>query len=252
MKIGITVIIIHYEQQRDLRRCIESIYSQSDPPEKILVIDDCSSVCPSVSSLPHHDGIPIEVWSEEENSGSPSKPRNTGVRLCTTSHLAFLDADDLWLPHTSENMRHAWENCPGAIVHGDIIAWKEDGTSVYLQQGLDNTRQINQKRSTFRRLLRGGNQIFLSTTGGPTRVFGDNLSDINQVWEDYDLWLRLAQQEHPFVHTGFIHTLYQVKERSRSRSRQYRHEGCSGIKDKHFKNLPAWRWPLWYWKQRFL
>ena len=252
MKISLTVVICHYEQHADLRRCVESILCQTDKPEKVLIIDDASEAPPSVSALPNHQDVIVEVYAGQKNFGSPAKPRNIGVNLCTTTHLAFLDADDQWLPDTARNMKKIWEKWPNVIAHGDIIAWKEEGSGVYLQQALSTSRAGKSEKNTYQRLLSDGNQVFLSTTGGPTAVFKANPTDPEQVWEDYDLWLRLAQQEVQFVHTGSIHTLYQVKRASRSRSRQYRHAGCKGMKEKHLRHLPPWEWPLWYWKQRWL
>ena len=253
MSIRLTTVITHFEQHADLRRCVTSVLCQTEPPEVIIIVDDGSRVAPCALSLPKRKGTEIQVYQTLSNSGGPAKPRNIGISLCTTSHIAFIDSDDQWLPSTTQAMKRVWKEHSNTIVCGDMISWTHEGGKVYLQESREGA--YNCKGSgliTYKQLVRNGNHLFLSTVGGPTRVFNENQFDESQQWEDYDLWLRLCKQGEDFVHTGATHTIYRVKRGSRSGSRNARHAGCKGIMKSHLRDLAPWQWPMWYWKQRWL
>ena len=49
------------------------------------------------------------LYKEQENSGSPSSPRNHGIRLSKGKYVAFCDDDDLWMPEKIEKQVEALE-----------------------------------------------------------------------------------------------------------------------------------------------
>lgn len=251
--ITISVVICHHEQPEELRRCLRSVSCQLRPADQVVIVDDCSSEPPKKSLLETACNCPITLVLNENNHGGPATPRNQAIDACQSTHLVFLDADDLLMPNTLFGMESIWAENPLAIAHGDQISWGTCTKTPFLQRSF---RQQNQDRNPktkqlYKHLLMEGNQLFLSGTGGATTVFHSHRFDPSQHWEDYDLWLSLAQSGHQFVHTGLIHTLYRIKKGSRSGSRRARQNGCKGIKQKHLMSVAPWQWPLWYWKQRF-
>lgn len=87
----ISVIIPVYNGERYLADAIESVLTQSVPPDEILVVDDSSTdgsavVAKSFSMVRY-------LWQPQAGASSA---RNHGVRAATSDWLAFLDADDLW------------------------------------------------------------------------------------------------------------------------------------------------------------
>jgi GT2 family glycosyltransferase len=245
----ITVVISHYEQQEELRRCLGSVMGQTLLPQRIVVVDDGSAVAPKPSQWPQHPDVDLVLLLSEANSGGPARPRNRGVGICCSSHVAFLDADDAWFPGTLAAMAAIWEREPEVVVYGDQVVWGPGLGQPFLQRAL---AQPGTPAHTYRQLLARGNQLFLSSVGGPTGLFQQEPFDPALRWEDFDLWLRLARRGCHFRHSGQIHTLYHLQQGSRSGSRQARHQGCSELCQRHFQGQPWWRWPRWYWRQRFL
>ena len=89
----VSVVIPLYNGVRHIGEAIESVLSQDYPKLELLVVDDGSQ-----------DGgaevvkrYPQVRLIQQENQG-PAVARNVGVREATGDILAFLDADDLWLP----------------------------------------------------------------------------------------------------------------------------------------------------------
>lgn len=95
--IDISVIIPVYNAGPLINRCLDSVFKQaSDLRIEVILIDD-GSEDDSVNLIlrrPEQDKIQLLTQS---NSG-PSAARNRGIRAAKGKYLAFLDADDYWLP----------------------------------------------------------------------------------------------------------------------------------------------------------
>jgi glycosyltransferase involved in cell wall biosynthesis len=91
---GVSVIVPVYNGERYLAQAIESILAQTLPPIEIIVIDDGSS--DNSSGIAQEFGQPVRCL-RQKNQGI-SAARNRGIELSSGQYLAFLDADDLWLP----------------------------------------------------------------------------------------------------------------------------------------------------------
>ncbi|GAQ16881.1 glycosyl transferase [Oceanobacillus picturae] len=95
----VTVIIPVYNAENSLKVTIDSIINQTIGFENIelLIVDDNSednsrSVILDYAKK-YRNVVPIFL---EENSGSPSRPRNLGIDLSTGKYITFIDSDD-WL-----------------------------------------------------------------------------------------------------------------------------------------------------------
>ncbi|WP_433704315.1 glycosyltransferase family 2 protein [Paraburkholderia sacchari] len=97
---GVSVIIPHYNRVDLLFIAIESISRQTIAPQEIIVIDDASGL---QFELPSHcgDKIALRLIREPENRGA-AWCRNRGIEEATGDLIAFLDADDRWLPDKLE------------------------------------------------------------------------------------------------------------------------------------------------------
>jgi glycosyltransferase involved in cell wall biosynthesis len=78
-----------------LAEAIDSILRQTYQPVEIIVIDDASA--DRSAEIATGCGDPVRLLSHSENRGTASA-RTTGVLAARGEYVAFLDADDLWLP----------------------------------------------------------------------------------------------------------------------------------------------------------
>ena len=249
MDIG--VIISHFNQEEDLSRCLTSLSLQTYKPAAVIVVDDCSQKKVCKGTLEGYVSNLLLVHTKRP-SGGPAIPRNEGIIRNPCEYSVFVDADDSLLPHTLESLRGIWEKNPNAIGCGDMIAWKESGKGGRIQKSkLFDIRTGSPSQDLYDQLRLRGNDIVFSGSGGPTSTFKRYLFDPNQRWEDFDLWLRLAKNGHQFHHTGQIHTLYQLKENSRSGSAHARRQGCDDIRKEHYQGRKTWQMPMWWHKQRW-
>lgn len=95
-----SVIIPSYNRADLLPRAIDSILSQSVPSMEIVIVDDASDDDTSLvlnkikKSFPE---VNIKVILHEKNKGEAAA-RNSGIKNTSGKYIAFLDADDEWLP----------------------------------------------------------------------------------------------------------------------------------------------------------
>ena len=98
----ITVIIPVHNGERYLAEAIHSVLAQALPPDEIIVVDDGST--DASAAIAQSFGPPVRVLTQA-NLG-PAAARNLGVQHATGELLAFLDADDLWLPDKLAHQVH--------------------------------------------------------------------------------------------------------------------------------------------------
>ncbi|MDW8799077.1 DUF5776 domain-containing protein [Staphylococcus pseudoxylosus] len=95
----LSIIVPVYNKAYFLETCIESINKLNINKDKIeaIFVDDCSSdnSLEIVESFATKYDF-IKVIQLAENTGSPSEPRNVGMKNATGEYITFLDADD-WL-----------------------------------------------------------------------------------------------------------------------------------------------------------
>lgn len=96
MDIVISVIIPVYKVERYLRKCIESVISQSYRKIEIILVDDGS---------PDNSGLICDEYAVKDDrvkvvhktNGGLSDARNMGLKVSTGDYVMFIDSDDYWV-----------------------------------------------------------------------------------------------------------------------------------------------------------
>ncbi|MCP3027771.1 glycosyltransferase family 2 protein [Halobacillus sp. A5] len=108
-KTDVTVVIPVYNAEEYLAKTIDSVIVQNIGFSKItmILIDDGSND-KSRTILKRYAELysNIVVVFLDENTGTPSFPRNLGAHLANSKYLTFLDADD-WLAH--DGIKHLYQ-----------------------------------------------------------------------------------------------------------------------------------------------
>ena len=98
MNAKVSVIIPNYNYARFIGEAIESVLAQTYQPLEIIVVDDASTD----DSIKVIESFGDKVKLIRQENGGVGKARNTGARNAGGDFLAFLDADDIWLPEKIE------------------------------------------------------------------------------------------------------------------------------------------------------
>lgn len=112
----VAVVIPVYNGACYLAAAIESVLAQSLPPAEVIVVDDGST--DDGAAVACAFGPPVRVLTQT-NRG-PAAARNLGVAHSSGDLLAFLDADDLWLPDKLARQMQVLQDDPlcAAVVGG--------------------------------------------------------------------------------------------------------------------------------------
>ena len=118
-KSSISVIIPVYNAEITLARCLDSVFNQSRIPDQVIVINDSSTDNSSKVADSYKDRI---EYIEQTNQG-PGASRNAGLKVARGDYVAFLDADDYWMP---EFLSHCVQ----------FLDWHEEAVAVTTGQSI--------------------------------------------------------------------------------------------------------------------
>jgi glycosyltransferase involved in cell wall biosynthesis len=94
IKPAISVVIPVYNGEKYLRQCVESLLNQTSRPYEVIIVDDGSTdQTPSIV-----ESFGDSIVRLRQNQDGPATARNFGVEAASGEYLAFIDADDIWMP----------------------------------------------------------------------------------------------------------------------------------------------------------
>ena len=97
----ISIVVPVYNAAAFIRQTIEMVQAQNYTDWELILVDDCSkdNSCEIIETyLKDKPDSRIRLIKKEKNEGA-ALSRNRGIREAKGRHIAFLDADDVWLSH---------------------------------------------------------------------------------------------------------------------------------------------------------
>jgi glycosyltransferase involved in cell wall biosynthesis len=182
----VAVIIPCYNAASCLARALDSALAQTLRDSRIFVIDDGSTDQTDAVLRSYASRI---VRASQPHAGQAAA-RNHGIRLSNSPYVAFLDADDEWLPEKLERQIEILKRDPQiGLVYSDCSTsgTGPDAGSHFARVGIQPSGRV------FERFLDSCN-VFTPTVIvrreclEDVGVFNESLP----VCEDFNLWLRIA------------------------------------------------------------
>lgn len=94
----VSIVMPLYNAEEYIAEAVESVLAQSFGDWELIIVDDCSTDGSRGLAESFAQGdLRISVYVNERNSGAAAT-RTAGLQYVTGRYLAFLDADDVWLP----------------------------------------------------------------------------------------------------------------------------------------------------------
>jgi len=123
----VSVVIIFLDEERFLREAIDSVFGQTYTRWELLLVDDGSTDASTRVARQCAEENPGRVYYVEHASHrnrGMSASRNLGCRHSRGEYIAFLDADDVWLPAKLERQLALLRSWPtAAMVCGPVQWW---------------------------------------------------------------------------------------------------------------------------------
>lgn len=177
--INISVIIPCYNVENKISKCIRSLEEitllQDD--YEIIFVDDCSSddtVRIIHAAIKKHNNWFLHVL--KENSGSPSKPRNTGISAAKGEYVFFLDSDDEILHSALEKQYTLAIQEDACIVRGYLIV-EENGKKAAVNR-LEDFPHDSDNKTKIKEI------ISRQSTTAPSLIKKQLLTDNDIHWEE--------------------------------------------------------------------
>lgn len=171
---AISVVIPAYNAELFLADAIRSVLEQTVAPLEIIVVDDGSD--DGTARVAQRFGERVRLIRQP--NGGPSSARNSGVAAASGDWVAFLDADDAWLPEKLDRQ-------------APLLA--EPGVGVVCCGRSRNRARQGWRWLTFDEIWEA-NEIVVSTAVVRRDVL-NSLGGFNPKLcgvEDWDLWLRIS------------------------------------------------------------
>lgn len=123
----ISIVIPLYNKGPHIACTLDKVLAQTVVPLDIIVVNDGSTDHgPEVVKSYAAHGVRL---IEQANQGV-SAARNAGVAQARNSYVAFLDADDEWLPEHIEHLTHLIQRCPDAALLSTAHQIRRDGSLI--------------------------------------------------------------------------------------------------------------------------
>nr|WP_290701598.1 glycosyltransferase family A protein [Halomonas sp. UBA3074] len=188
----ITVIVPTFNDGDYLSEALNSILLQSNPPERLIVVDDGSytdDAEKTVSEYRKNEQLTTQIVYFKQANKGPSAARNAGLKLVKTPYVTFLDADDRMLPN---NLASMWQALAPLVddYFGVYGTYCDYGTGKPYHYG-NFDGHIAADKVGRKRGLAGGVHTYLFRTYHLKSVNGFDESLVNN--EDYDLIIRLLR-----------------------------------------------------------
>lgn len=134
----VTVITPLFNAERFIAETIQGVLNQTYQNFEMIIIDDCSSdnSINIVKEFAKSDSR-LKLIESKENFGGPARPRNVGLDNAQGEYVAFLDADDVWLPSKLEVQLDILHGSEYDFVDSRAYAIDEKGKVI---SGLHNRR----------------------------------------------------------------------------------------------------------------
>ena len=110
----VTVLIPAYNAERTIRRALASVFIQDYPALEVIVVDD-GSMDTTSDVVAGYKRSEIQLLQLPKNLGECGA-MNEGIRVAKGKYVAFLDADDEWLPGKLNKQLAVLEQNPKAIM----------------------------------------------------------------------------------------------------------------------------------------
>jgi glycosyltransferase involved in cell wall biosynthesis len=188
--LDVSVVIPSYNSARFVREAVESALAQTLPPVEVIVVDDGSSDDTAAALEPLSDRIRL---IRQDNAGVAAA-RNTGIRSAHGALIAFLDADDVWIPERLARQAPLHEEDPRiGLSHCGIVEVEERLAPIAERlDGLSGDRvAATMLHGQGNRLHASGSTMML--TRGAIEAVGDFDVELPPS-EDWELMFRVARR----------------------------------------------------------
>ena len=186
----VSIIIPAYNVAQFISETLDSVFAQTFDDYEVIIVNDGSPDSVELERVlnPYLD----KIWYLKQENRGAGAARNAGLRAARAKYVAFLDADDVWLPNYLEKQVSFIESDGYDLVYSNALLIGDSpwAGKTYMDRDPSNGPV------TLEALL--GERCMVITSGVLARreaivevgLFDESLPNS----QDFDLWVRLARR----------------------------------------------------------
>lgn len=229
----ISVVIPVYNGADFVAAAISSALAQSYRPTEVIVVDDGS-----IDATAQIVGAYRDVHYICQANRGPSAARNTGIDAAHGEYIAFLDADDVWMPDKLAKQMALLESCPDAglaFANMCLCLQGDDPQASMFEKYHYSTSFFGDERLVIDAPLKLVRTNFIPTSTVLARkrivAAAGGFDEHFHKAEDWDLWLRIALRA-PIAYTPDLLMLKRVHAVNTSRDAEGMNEAALQVLEK--------------------
>lgn len=212
-KVLVSIIMPAYNASEFIQKSIDSVLAQIFKDWELLIIDDGST--DNTSTIIEQNVLKdSRIKGFFQENGKQGKARNLGLKIAAGEYIAFLDADDIWMPEKLKIQFEEIDHSNADLVFSDSFVISDTETT-----------ERNIKLNTLNAIFNGRDALdtFLYKNRIPILTVLAKKSKIMEVKgfsekpsiqnaEDYHLWLKLLINNSVFYGSDKTLAAYRVHE----------------------------------------
>ncbi|WLE96828.1 MAG: glycosyltransferase family 2 protein [Candidatus Electrothrix communis] len=188
----VSVVITCYNYGKFIEDCLKSVQQQIYQNFEVIIVDDGSTDNSEKMIRPFlKDERFRYIW---QKNGGHANAKNCGVRECQGKFIAFLDADDLWLPEKLAKQIPLFSDKSVGVVYSRIACIDQEGKPRIKKKALGFP---SPRRGRMTDCLIYDNVIPFSSAVVRSECFtslGVFFDESLPMGTDWDIWLRFSMK----------------------------------------------------------
>jgi glycosyltransferase involved in cell wall biosynthesis len=193
----VSVIIPAYNAAATIAATVDSVLGQTFSDFEIICVDDGSIDRTKAILSSYYAEYPDRMLLADQPNNGPAAARNHGARLSSGEYLAFLDADDIWMPNFLERTVAALDADPAlALVYCNASLADSEGVDLgaaLIGQGVDHAPSLNELLTQLWPIMPSA-ALVRRTAYDHGHGYRNELRGASFRFEDVDFWIRMREQ----------------------------------------------------------
>ena len=204
----VSIIIPAFKAAEFIGEALASVAAQTFSSHEVIVINDGS---PDTEELERElKRYPARLrYIKQENRGAAAA-RNTGLRAAGGEFVAFLDADDTWLPTFLEKQIAFLKRTNADLVYADALLFGESPLAGRTFMKMHPSRGAVTPESLLAMKVTVLTSTVLARKAAILEV--DLFDETLRRGQDFDLWLRLAKRQARFAYQWEVLAHHRIVE----------------------------------------
>lgn len=176
----VSVVVPAYNAENCIEKCLKSVLNQTYTNYEIILVNDGSTDATLHKCVSLLQSARVKYKIIDQENGGPSSARNAGIREAQGEYVAFLDADDAWVPEKLSICLDVFRKHKGIAMMG---------TPKMRKALVPEIREV-----TFRKMLFKNYFLTSSVVVKKSALEGLVFDETMRYGEDFDFWMQILRK----------------------------------------------------------